>query len=254
VVSVRNVLLERLLVGETLLGVWLVSGSLLLGQTIVAEGVADYVCVDAQHGVISEELMMGLMPMGSSWGCGTLVRVAENSAYRVGRALDLGAMGVVVPLVESSEATRRAVAACRLGAGGTRSFGPLLAGATLGARTPAELGEVACFVMAESREAVARSEELAEVAGLTGIYVGPWDLAVSLGIEPGRLDDVRLMESVLRVRDVCVSRGIVPGIQCNSVEAAKRYVDEGFRLVTVGTDVQLALGAVRASVSRVRSA
>jgi 4-hydroxy-2-oxoheptanedioate aldolase len=170
-------------------------------------------------------------------GAVPLARVLYNEPWMVNRVLDLGAAGVIVPLVGNAADAKRAVSGCRYPPHGVRSYGPLRAALTVGSADPERLAAGAlCFIMVETREGLEHVEEIAATAGLSGIYIGPSDLSLGLGREPGHGGEV-LEQAITRVREACTAAGIVPGMHCvgGGAEARARAA-AGFRLVTVGVD------------------
>jgi 4-hydroxy-2-oxoheptanedioate aldolase len=132
------------------------------------------------------------------------------------------------------------VSGCRYPPHGVRSYGPLRAALTVGSADPGRLAAGAlCFVMVETREGLDNVEEIATTTGLDGIYIGPADLSLGLGREPGHGGDL-LEEAITRVRDACAASGIVAGMHCmGGGEEARARAAAGFRLVTVGVDASL---------------
>lgn len=153
----------------------------------------DYVCFDAQHGFLDYHAVLngligidaGAALAGSA--CGGMVRVAANDPALIGQALDAGAQGVIVPLIDTPEQARAAARACRFPPLGTRSYGPMRAGLRSGPRTADMNAEVACIAMIETHEGLANLDAIAAVEGIDGLYVGPGDLMLA----PGGRDDHR---------------------------------------------------------------
>jgi 4-hydroxy-2-oxoheptanedioate aldolase len=144
---------------------------------------------------------------------------------------------VIVPLVSTPEEAARAVSACRYPPDGTRSYGPVRAALTMGTGEPRELERVLCVVMVETEAGVRNVDAIAATPGVDAIYIGPADLALSLGLRPGLdVPDPRHREAIGVIQAACERAGIVVGIQCESGELAARYLKAGFQLVTVGKD------------------
>jgi 4-hydroxy-2-oxoheptanedioate aldolase len=237
---------DRWAAGRPAFGVWAALACPFAVELCAASGV-DYVCVDQQHGVVGEQDLVGLMRAAEARGSVPMTRVPANRPWLIGKALDLGAQGVVVPLVSSPAEAAAAVAACRYPPQGVRSFGPIRSSLTLGAHDLGTLGqEVLCFVMVETRAGVEQVERIAATPGLDGIYVGPADLALGLGLAPD-LDKTEPEHeaAVERILRACRAAGIVAGIQCGSGRSARRYADMGFRLVTFAKDSSVLQAAMR---------
>jgi 4-hydroxy-2-oxoheptanedioate aldolase len=235
-----NALREKWAAGEATLGLWSSIPSPFMVELLARSG-ADYVCVDLQHGLADFTDLASLLQAITTGGATPIVRVAANEPWQIGKALDQGALGVIVPLVESADEAARVVASCRYPPDGFRSFGPSRAASVIGSLEPAKLGgEVVCLVMVETKRGLENVEAIAQIPGLDGIYIGPSDLAVSLGLSPRQREQApEHRQAVETIRDASTSNGIVAGIHCAGAETACNYVNEGFRCVTVTTDVQL---------------
>lgn len=220
-------------------GLWGSIPSTLTAELAAAAGF-DYVCVDLQHGGADEERMVAMFAAIEARGAVPLARVLYNEPWMVNRVLDLGAAGVIVPLVGTAAEAGRAVSGCRYPPHGVRSYGPLRAALTVGSADPQRLAAGAlCFVMVETREGLDHVEEIAATPGLDGIYIGPSDLSIGLGRDPGHGGDV-LERAIDRIAQACQAAGIVAGMHCNGGgEEARARVQAGFRMVTVGVDASL---------------
>jgi 4-hydroxy-2-oxoheptanedioate aldolase len=235
-----NLLKKAWAESRTAFGLWMtVPGS--VGAEIFAGAGVDYVCVDQQHGVIDYDSMVPMFQAIRAEGTAPITRVLSDDPFLIMKALDAGAWGVIVPLISSAEDAARAVSACRYPPRGIRSYGPVRAAGVIGSRDPEKLaGEVLCLVMVETREGLERVEEIAATPGLDGIYIGPSDLALALGLPPtlNVTEDVHV-EAVNRIREACHRNGIAAGIHAASGEWARRHAEAGFEMVTVATDAAL---------------
>jgi 4-hydroxy-2-oxoheptanedioate aldolase len=230
---------EVLRAGGRAVGLWLTIPSALTAEVAAASG-ADYVVVDQQHGGAGPETMTGMLATIAAGGALPLVRVGSHDPWVIGHALDLGAAGVIVPLVNSADEAAAAVAACRYAPEGVRSWGRLRPGGE----------EPLCLVMCETRAGLEAVEAIAAVPGLGGIYVGPSDLSLSLGLDVrGRLEHAEVRAAAERVRDVCAAAGIVAGLHCLEAADAAEFAAAGFPMVTAGGDLGLLRGALAAAVA-----
>jgi len=239
--------------GRTAFGLWsVVPGS--FGAEILARTGVDYVCVDQQHGIIGYDAMVPMLQAIDAGGAAPITRVLSGDPYGIMKSLDAGARGVIVPLVNSAAEAQSAVAACRYPPRGVRSFGPSRAASVIGSGDPEVLErEALCFVMVETREALERVDEIAATPGLDGIYVGPSDLALSLGLPPTlEVREDEHAEAIERVRKACAKSGIVAGIHSPSGEWARRHAEAGFDMVTVATEASLLRSAALAELAVVR--
>ena len=238
---------------ETAFGAWAAIPSGFAAELMCAPGV-DYVCIDQQHGLVDYLVMVEMLRAVEARGPVPLTRVPANQDWLIGKALDLGVQGVVVPLVNNGEEARRAVAACRYPPKGQRSYGPVRSSLVMDSFKIEIVGdEVLCFVMVETREGLERIEEIAGTPGLDGIYVGPADLALGLGLAP-ELDkeEPEHVAAVARILRACQEHGIVAGIQCGTGAAARRYADMGFGLVTFTKDSSLLSSATKKELDAAR--
>lgn len=208
-----------------------------------------YICLDQQHGLIDFTHLTALLPVVERHGILPITRVPANEPWVIGRALDAGAMGVVVPLVSTAREAAAAVAACRYAPEGARSFGPIRASLAAGTGNPQRLQSVLCVVMVETTEGLRNLPEIAATPGVDAIYVGPADLALSLGVPP-KLDatDPDHVEAIKTIRLACQEAGIAAGIQCNDGDHARREIAAGFQMVTIGKDSGLLSASVKRQV------
>ncbi len=232
--------------GRKTFGVWSMMPDA-FGAELIARAGYDYVCVDGQHGLADFSSMVSSFQSVGASGATPLARVLSNDAGLIGRVLDAGALGVIVPLVNDAEEAARAIAACRYPPDGVRSYGPVRATEVVGSKVPEDLaGEVLCFVMVETREGLEQVEEIAATPGLDGIYIGPSDLAISLDLAPTlEITEKAHVEAVRRIRAACEEHEIVCGIHCGSGEWARKHVETGFEMVTVTMDTKLLTEAAR---------
>lgn len=218
------------------LGAWM-----FLREPMTAEAAAragyDYVTVDLQHGIASEAEALAMMQAVEAAGAIPVARVATNHPMTIGRALDAGALAVIVPMVNDADAAREAVAACRYAPTGTRSFGPVAAISRYTddyARVANDI--ICCLVMIETVEALANIDDILSVPGVDGVYVGPVDLSLTLGLPPKTdHDDPRFTDAIDTILAACQRHGIVPGIHASG-DLAPKWIDKGFRTITVGYD------------------
>ena len=253
-----NRLLDHLRRGGVAIGGWCTTGSPLAAELLAVEGF-DYVCADCQHGLMSYDGMVPVLHAVARTGVTPLVRVASNLAADIGKALDAGAEGIIVPMVGSPAEAAQAVASCRYPPEGTRSFGPVRSGLFLGADPPAVNRQVLCLVMIETVEGVAAADEICATPGLDGVYLGPADLAVSMGLSPAPgSPSPEHAAAIETVRRACERAGIVAGIHSaggaeTAGARAAEYVRQGFRMVTVSTDAGLLRAAAASGLAAARA-
>jgi len=245
--------LRRVVSTGTAFGVWCTVPS-----GVVAEQLSlldpDYVCIDCQHGIIDQREMVHMLQAMARTGVTTVVRVPGHDVGAIGKALDGGADAIVVPMVNTRDEAAHVASACRFAPTGIRSYGPVRATATVGTADIATLdAHVLCFVMIETEQGVANADEICSTPGVDGVYIGPADLAISLGETPAGLIPGRHTEAVEHVLDRCRAHGIIPAIHSYDGASAARYAAMGFRMVTVGVDLRLLRAAVAHELEAARS-
>jgi 4-hydroxy-2-oxoheptanedioate aldolase len=236
------------------LGAWLFLREPLTAE-VAGDAGYDYVCVDMQHGVADYRDMLAIVQALGRTGATPIVRVPGNEAGVIGRVLDGGALGVVVPMVNNAEEAARAVDACRYAPTGTRSVGPIAAMVRHGASYLRDANDgVVCIPMIETVQAVDRIDEILAVPGISAAYVGPADLSMTMGRPPlADHDDPRFTDALRAVIDSCKRNGVVPGIHASAALAGKR-AEQGFRMITVGFDHLPVVTALRADLATSRAA
>jgi len=220
---------HRLAAGQACHGVWSSLPGAVTAELLARTGV-DFVVVDLQHGALAEAELPGVAAAIGAAGAVPLVRTRSPFFADVGRPLDLGARGVVVPNVRDADHAREVVAACRYAPAGGRSIGRLSGGAD----------QPVVIVMVESATALDGLDAVLAVEGIDGIYVGPGDLSLSLGLtgddRRAELRDV-LSSIVARAR----AAGVPVGVHAYTGADAAGYAAEGATIVTVAADA-VALG------------
>jgi 4-hydroxy-2-oxoheptanedioate aldolase len=245
--------------GQPAFGLWAGIPTSLTAELAAAAGY-DYVCVDLQHGLSDEAIMVSMFQATQAAGGVPLARLAWNEPWLIMRALDLGAAGVILPLIDNAAEAAKAVESCRYPPVGRRSYGPIRAELVVGSASPEELGgDALCFAMIETREGIENLEEIAATPGLDGLYIGPSDLSIALGLAPGGVvadpsrDRPKLAEAIERIRQVCEAHGLIAGMHCGGGEVASQYARDGFRLITVAVDTNLFKATIGRELSAARA-
>lgn len=219
---------------------------------LMARSGFDWACIDLQHGAGGEHDLSSLLLAIDACGLPSLVRVGWNDPTRIMRALDAGAEGVIVPMVNNAEHARRAADAAHYAPVGYRSWGPLRSNRHGAALTAQSVNEaVLCLAMIETSEAVRNIDEILAVEGIDGAYIGPTDLAVSEGFGPR---DVRSVEPLIAgVRRTCEEAGVVVGIHTSGADAARTRLAEGYQLIAVANDASMLGAAAAGAAAAVRA-
>src|SRR6185437_231816 len=221
----KESLRARLAANETLYGGWVVIPDPLAASAMAAAGL-DYIVIDLQHGGATERDLVPLTSAISKAGAVPLARVRYAHPADIGRALDLGCAGVIVPNVESAEQASAAAGACRYPPIGYRSA----------AGVQASPDDPFCVIMVESGAALAQIDATLALDGVDGIYVGPRDLSYSLGCELNP-DDPVLRPALEQVWAACARAGKPVGVHSTDGATASLYRRNGCRLVNVVSDM-----------------
>jgi 4-hydroxy-2-oxoheptanedioate aldolase len=224
--------------GEPLLGAWLQLPSPVTAELVARCG-AGWAGIDTQHGAIGHGEMSAMLQTLRLGGVPGVVRVSSNDHGEIGRALDAGASGVIVPQVESRAEAEHAVVACRYPPAGRRSWGPLQVALAQHDWTPGDGDEhAACIVMLESEDAVLRAAEIVSTPGIDAVLVGPNDLAITLGLAPtATFVEGRHRELIEEAVLACRQAGVAVGAVLPGPGDAGMYVEQGFRLLAVFGDL-----------------
>ena len=231
------------------LGFWSVTGDPGVIDA-AASARPDFLVLDTQHGVDLGRLDSSVFTVLASWDIPSLVRVESIDVGRIGRALDLGADGIVVPLVESASDAERAVAATRHAPAGGRSYG-------MQTRRVGPFDEIPFVVIqVETAGAVEEIESIAAVDGVDALYIGPADLGLALGGVPApdvnqvfdgnHTNAVGLSAAFDAVVEAARSHDVIPGLHVGNGATAVRAREHGFKMSSIASDV----GLVRSGLSR----
>jgi 4-hydroxy-2-oxoheptanedioate aldolase len=238
----------RLREGGVALGAWCAIPSALSAEGIARSGY-DWVCVDMQHGVADYAVACEMIRAIDGAGVVPVVRVPWNEPGIIGRALDAGALGIIVPMIQSVEDARRVVDACLYPPQGNRSFGPLRAALRDGPQYLANANDrVVVMPMIETAKALSAVEDILAVDGVDCAFVGPMDLSVALGLKPLDNDGVEIFDrTIARVVAAAKSTGKFSAVYSNAKSGALRH-RQGFRMISITNDFGALLGAARMDV------
>jgi 2-dehydro-3-deoxyglucarate aldolase len=252
----NNLVKERLAAGERLFGCWLTLASPLVAEALACAGF-DFLVVDGEHSPADSMDTVALLQAIAAGGSQPIVRVTDNTTWLAKRALDAGAATLLFPMVASADEARRAVAAMRYpqqGNGGERGVAGIVRAARFGLAPDyvQTANEAACtIVQIESAAGVEASDEIAAVDGVDALFVGPADLAASLGhLGDSRHADVQ--QAIDRVLAAAKRSRKAAGIFAGSAAEARDYAARGFTLVSLAADVVWLLAGARQALAAAR--
>lgn len=239
--------------GEPVAVGWCSAVDPFLTEAMVRAGF-DALILDWQHGmgIDAREMATWLQIVGQSETV-PFVRTPWNEPTFAQWALDAGAMGIIVPMVNDVAEARKAIGACRYPPLGYRSYAPNRAGLLAADYFGRSNEDIVCLVMLESLAAIDNVEAIGELPGFDGYFIGPMDLGVSMGLPPStdKWND-RHAQAVQRVIEYARSRGQVAGIFALSPEQAMARFRQGFNFNPIFADVFSLAAAARSAVGRYR--
>lgn len=252
----NNPIKQRLAAGEQLFGCWLSLASPTAAEALACAGF-DFLVVDGEHSPADTMETVALLQAIAAGGSQPIVRVADNTTWLAKRALDAGSPTLLVPMVGSAEEAQRAVAAMRYpqqGNGGARGVAGIVRAARYGlaADYVRTANDNACtIVQIESAAAVEAADAIAAVDGIDALFVGPADLAASLGHLGDSLHP-EVQQAIDRVAAAAKRRRKAAGIFAGSAAEARDYAARGFTLVSLAADVVWLLAGARQALAAAR--
>lgn len=215
----------------------------------------DALCVDLQHGTSELSDVRPMLQAISQTDTVPFVRVAWNDPAPIMKALDLGAYGIIVPLVNTAEEAARAVAACRYPPVGMRSSGPVRALHYGGADYQANADdEIIVMAMVETKEGIENLDGICATPGLDAVYIGPADLSYALGLPPrGDNPDPTHLATCDKIREAAHKHGIKAVMHCAGAEFAAGAVERGFDMVMLTSDLHSMVAGVRLQLDALKA-
>jgi 2-keto-3-deoxy-L-rhamnonate aldolase RhmA len=217
-------------------GGWVV-GPTTIGPEVFARSGYDYVGFDCQHGYLGDADVALLLDRLEHVPIATAVRLPSTASAPIGRVLDAGADAIIVAMIETAGQAAEAVAATRFAPRGVRSFGPLRA--SMGTDVAALESRVSVYAMVETATGLRAMDEICAVQGLAGIYVGPADLAISMGHGfPDAWTHPDVLDAMARIVSAADAAGLITGVHAGDGAIGRQAVDLGFRVITLASESQ----------------
>jgi 4-hydroxy-2-oxoheptanedioate aldolase len=236
----RNAFKHNLAAGKLQIGLWSSLCSNIAAE-IIGDSGFDWILLDTEHSPNEIPDLLGQLQAMQGGPTTPIIRPAWNDAVLIKRCLDIGAQSLLLPYVQNAEEARAAVAATRYPPHGIRGVS-VAARASRYGRTPGYLGkandEICVLVQVETRSALGELEAIAEIEGVDGVFIGPSDLAASLG-HLGNPQHPEVQKAIKDAVDRLTKVGKPAGMLTGNEEEAKRYIDWGYKFVAVGADVGL---------------
>ncbi len=242
---------ERLHAGETLYGSFVALGSAVATELIARAGF-DWLIIDLEHGAGTESDLLGQLHATGATATAAFVRPQSGERLRIGRALDLGAHGIMVPRVDLPEHAREAISFMRYPPDGVRGLALSTRGAGLSGLGHADVrainGRILGIIQIESPSAVEHVAEIAAIDGVDVLFVGPTDLSHSLGV-PGKFDDPTYLDALRTVTAAAEAAGKAAGILLYDPAVLARHRELGFRFIGLGADSVFVASGARAMLA-----
>ena len=215
----------------------------------------DSLTIDMQHGLIDYSNALPMMQTISTTNVTPLARVNWNEPGQIMKILDAGCYGVICPMVSNKEEAERFVQACMYPPKGYRSFGPIR-GLIYGGSDYAEHSndEILKLAMIETEESLEKLDDIMSTPGVDGIYIGPADLSLAIGEEPGfdKAENTDAYKEILRILESAKKRNLITGIHNGTAEYAQKMIDKGFDLVTVGSDSRYITAGAKSDLEKLK--
>jgi 4-hydroxy-2-oxoheptanedioate aldolase len=242
---------QQMSTGQPAFGFGLGLGSPRAAEVLAHSGI-DFILIDAQHGSFGPDSVHLTLTAMAAGDAIPMARVSRNDYTMIGRLLDEGALGIVIPMVHTTDDAREAAGACRFPPVGTRSWGWGRAG-HYGDDYPYAINDqVFVAVQIESAQAAQNAEAILSVPGVDGCWIGPSDLALSLGVDPrNAATDTQVQDAVERVLKACQKTKKIAGYAGSSPAEALRLAERGFQFLTVGSDIGFLIDGAKGALGQI---
>ncbi len=252
----RNPLKARLAKGEAVWGTFVFEyGSPAVPRILKAAG-WDYILIDTEHASFGMETVGNLLHVSAAVGLPAVVRVPEAQRSLLSRPLDAGALGVMIPRVESKAQAERIVQYTKYHPMGDRGVALGTAHnayeSVSGKRFIREANqEILIIMQIETQRGMEHLDEILSVPGLSVAYLGPHDLSTSMGL-PGEVGYPRVVEAISEFLRGCKRHGVVPGIWVDSIKDGRNWMRRGARFMTYGADFAMVMAQSRTVLEALR--
>jgi 4-hydroxy-2-oxoheptanedioate aldolase len=234
--------------GQTIINGWSSIANTFNAEIMAASGF-DSITIDMQHGLVGYQKVVEMLQAISGYNITPMVRVPWNDPSMVMRCLDAGAYGIICPMVNTKEECEKFVTSCRYPPKGNRSFGPIRARMYGGDDYFHHANETLLnFAMIETSEAVDNLDKILSVDELDAVYIGPSDLAVTMGYTPGAYQK-EVEDCLIYIVETCKSKNIKTGIHCPDGKTVKERFDMGYHLGTISADAALLTQASKREIA-----
>ena len=249
-----NPVKQQLRAGQPSLGTWLSLGSITAARFMARAGFS-WLTVDIEHTLVGIETATHMFASIADAGCTALARVPSNRHDHIKRALDNGAHGIVVPMVNSRAEAEHAVAAALYPPAGNRSVGGSVHAFNFGTNANDYFAhandEILAILQCEHIDAVHNADAIFSVPGIDAIFVGPNDLAASMRSKDGKPPSGEATSQAMKhILSTCKKHKVPAGVHCYSPEEAKARIEEGWQFIAIGSELRMMMDAANDIVKR----
>src|SRR5689334_7738270 len=249
-----NPVKRALKAGQPSVGTWLSLGNIPAARFLARAGF-HWLTVDVEHSMVGIETAAWMFGAIADAGCLALARVPANRHDHFKRVLDNGAMGVVVPMVNSRAEAEAALSAMLYPPFGTRSVGGSLPPLNFGTTAPDYFAhaneELLVVLQCEHITAVENADAIFSVPGIDAIFVGPNDLAASMRSKDGKPPSGEATaEAMKHILATCKKHKVAAGVHCTSPEEARHRIEEGWQFLAIGSELKMMLDGVNDVLKR----
>ena len=251
----RNKLKELFKKGIPIINTWLAVPSSFSAEVMANQG-WDSVTIDMQHGLVDYSNAVNMLQAISTTDSTPLARVNWNEPGQIMKILDAGSYGVICPMVSNRKQAENFVQACLYPPKGYRSFGPIRASIYGGSDYAKHANEeILKLAMIETKEALEKLDEILDTPNLDGVYIGPADLSLAVGEEPGfdRAENTKAYKEILRILESAKKRNLLAGLHNGTAEYANKMIKNGFDLVTVGSDSRYIASGAKTDLEKLKN-
>ena len=250
----KNKLKKMFKEGKPIVNGWLQIPSGFSTEVMAQQG-WDSCTIDMQHGVVDYPNALNMLQAISTTDVTPLARVNWNEPGQIMKILDAGCYGIICPMVSNRKEAENFVQACLYPSKGYRSFGPIR-GLLYGGPDYAKHAdnEILKLAMIETKEALDKLDEILDTPNLDGIYIGPADLSLAVGEEPGfdRAEGTLAYKEIIRILNSAKKRKLLAGIHNGTPEYAQKMINQGFNLVTVGSDQRFMSAGAKSAIEKIK--
>ncbi len=251
----KNKLKELFKKGIPIINTWLAVPSSFSAEVMANQG-WDSVTIDMQHGLIDYSNAVNMLQAISTTNTTPLARVNWNESGQIMKILDAGSYGLICPMVSNRKQAENFVQACLYPPKGYRSFGPIRASIYGGNNYAKHANEeILKLAMIETKEALEKLDEILDTPNLDGVYIGPADLSLAVGEEPGfdRPENTKAYKEIMRILESAKKRNLLAGLHNGTPEYANKMIEKGFNLVTVGSDSRYIASGAKSDLEKLKN-